>query len=288
MEVFISASKVSSRDRIGLDESLTLNPATPFHFSKQTSKTFNDSLPRKNEEWESKEMLQTVFYFHTLVMPNNHEYCDYNEVESSIKMFYKDFILGAICCIIHRNFGLQFSLSWWKFTETLGQVFWAGPESIEDVAVGWSVLLLLLLWCCWVPAAGLLRTSCCTWSQGWRSCWEETLTTSPWRLLLEILGTWPLGTVLTVGQADRRGWCWVLPELGWWGDRPASGRRATRSRRRGGEDWWRTTSSGAGWRMGPWWVVWGSRTVGMGNWLAVEVWVSFLVCTCILGDHSCV
>ena len=50
MEVFISASKVSSRDRIGLDESLTLSPATPFHFSKQTSKTFNDSLPRKNED----------------------------------------------------------------------------------------------------------------------------------------------------------------------------------------------------------------------------------------------
>ena len=87
MEVFISASKVSSRDRIGLDESLTLNPDTPLHFSKQTSKTFSDSLPKKNE------MLQTIFYFHTLVMPNNHEYCDYNEVESSIKMFYIGFIL---------------------------------------------------------------------------------------------------------------------------------------------------------------------------------------------------
>ena len=87
MEVFISASKVSSRDRIGLDESLTLNPDTPLHFSKQTSKTFSDSLPKKNE------MLQTIFYFHTLVMPNNHKYCDYNEVESSIKMFYIGFIL---------------------------------------------------------------------------------------------------------------------------------------------------------------------------------------------------
>ena len=44
-------------------------------------------------------MLQTVFYFHTLVMPNNHEYCDYNEVESSIKKFYNGFILGYLLAV---------------------------------------------------------------------------------------------------------------------------------------------------------------------------------------------